>query len=627
MSARKRMRLEDGSSSNVMPLEPSATINDLPSEVMKNIFSFVGKGSYYFIGPVSKDFCYNYITMDIIEDKFAHKMDYLQAIERNKITTAEAVISSFELAEYCFFNAPEKFQRRLVNRAIREAKVEVVEMGEAMGIDVVKNLSRYSKEIVEIVEKGNVDILKFIYGRHSNIYELEYAIIQTAAKNDQLEVLKWWNKHEMITESFYQSTLLNEAAKSGSLETMKWAKEVAGFNFQQESQLINFAAQSGNVELVKYLRSKEIPWHEETFCNAASSGNIVMLQYLLEKGCPHDDPEIYSRLIETVCSEKTLEMLQWLHEHNVSWNEKTCSVLAEKGNLKALKYVRSNSCAWNEQCVIGAIKSRNDDILNYCLENRCPMGNSDVCRFAMDDPDQDRALRKLKFLRSKGCPWDGQKCAYNAARHGNIKALKWMRAQGVVFEEETCRAAARQGHLETLKYLTSVGCPLCVLEHTFPAVKKSGIAIVEYCIENDFPCTDKLYYYAIEDIADSFPVIKLLQKNQYPLNSSACEGAAVYWDLKTLRWLKYKGCPWDESVCNWAVMNNEFDMLKFAHENGCSWTKETYAYCFSSEGLEKEYHSIPSIFDIQCSKEIFKYIQKHKCPRPDPSDWNLIIAL
>ena len=46
MSARKKMRLEDGGSSSVeAPLEPSATMNDLPSEVMKNIFSFVGKGN------------------------------------------------------------------------------------------------------------------------------------------------------------------------------------------------------------------------------------------------------------------------------------------------------------------------------------------------------------------------------------------------------------------------------------------------------------------------------------------------------------------------------------------------------------------------------------------------------
>ena len=77
MSARKRMRLEEGGRSSVEGaiLKPSATIYDLPSEVMKNIFSFVGKGNYCFVAPVSKDFCFNYITMDVIEDKFAHKMD------------------------------------------------------------------------------------------------------------------------------------------------------------------------------------------------------------------------------------------------------------------------------------------------------------------------------------------------------------------------------------------------------------------------------------------------------------------------------------------------------------------------------------------------------------------------
>ena len=69
------MRLGDGGSSSVEELlKPSATMNDLPSEVMKNIFNFVGKGNYCFVAPVSKDFCFNYLTMDVIEDKFAHKM-------------------------------------------------------------------------------------------------------------------------------------------------------------------------------------------------------------------------------------------------------------------------------------------------------------------------------------------------------------------------------------------------------------------------------------------------------------------------------------------------------------------------------------------------------------------------
>ena len=84
------MRLECDKSAMVEALQPSATMNDLPSEVMKNIFSFVGKGSYYFIGPVSKDFCYNYLTFDLIEDKFAHKLDYIHAIGRNKVTTSKA---------------------------------------------------------------------------------------------------------------------------------------------------------------------------------------------------------------------------------------------------------------------------------------------------------------------------------------------------------------------------------------------------------------------------------------------------------------------------------------------------------------------------------------------------------
>ena len=107
-------------------LEPSATMNDLPSEVMKNIFTYVGRGNYCFICPVSKDFCFNYLTMDVIEDKFAYKIDCQLAIGRNKMTTAEAASTCFELAEYCFFEAPEDFQEKLLCKAAVKGSYEIV---------------------------------------------------------------------------------------------------------------------------------------------------------------------------------------------------------------------------------------------------------------------------------------------------------------------------------------------------------------------------------------------------------------------------------------------------------------------------------------------------------------------
>ena len=100
----------------------------------------------------------------------------------------------------------------------------------------------------------------------------------------------------------------------------------------------------------------------------------------------------------------------------------------------------------------------------------------------------------------------------------------------------------------------------------------------------------------------------------------ACTKAADREEFKLLRWLRFNGYPWDVSVCNEAVRNNDLEMLKYAHENGCPWTKETYAYCFSYEGLDYEYHEIPTEADAR-SEDILTYLKEQGCPRPQPSVW------
>ena len=230
--ARKRMRLEDGPGEL---LEPTATMNDLPSELLKNIFSFVGRGNYFFIGPVSKDFCFNYLTMDVIEDEFAHKMDYLQAIGKNKITTAEAASSSFDLAEYCFFKAPVVFQKRVVRKAAVKGRKDIVEMGHAMGIELEKLVNSGSRSgesnLFKIARRGDFEILQFLQEKGVNMKPNKYNIIRAAAESNQLEILNW--AHEKRWCESLKDIIFTVAGRSGQIPVLKWAKDVAGFDRQR----------------------------------------------------------------------------------------------------------------------------------------------------------------------------------------------------------------------------------------------------------------------------------------------------------------------------------------------------------------------------------------------------------
>ena len=49
------------------------------------------------------------------------------------------------------------------------------------------------------------------------------------------------------------------------------------------------------------------------------------------------------------------------------------------------------------------------------------------------------------------CPWDEVTCS-NAAKNGHLECLKYAHENGCPWDGETCYNAAQNGHLECLKY-------------------------------------------------------------------------------------------------------------------------------------------------------------------------------
>ena len=60
----------------------------------------------------------------------------------------------------------------------------------------------------------------------------------------------------------------------------------------------------------------------------------------------------------------------------------------------------------------------------------------------------------LKWLRSKGFPWDEEACA-GAAEGGHLEVLKWLRSEGCPWDAGTWDAAKES----TREWLRENGCP------------------------------------------------------------------------------------------------------------------------------------------------------------------------
>ena len=67
-------------------------------------------------------------------------------------------------------------------------------------------------------------------------------------------------------------------------------------------------------------------------------------------------------------------------------------------------------------------------------------------------------LNMLKWLRANGCLWDRFTCT-SAASNGHFEILKWARANGCPWDSWTCAEAAENGHFEILKWARANGCP------------------------------------------------------------------------------------------------------------------------------------------------------------------------
>jgi hypothetical protein len=125
----------------------------------------------------------------------------------------------------------------------------------------------------------------------------------------------------------------------------------------------------------------------------------------------------------------------------------TCAYAALNGHLEVLKWARLNGCPWDEMDVcICSGKWTSGGIPVGTFENGCPW-DEETCSYAA----KNGHLEVLKWARLNGCPWDEWTCA-SAAENGHLEVLKWSRLNGCPWDEETCSYAAENGHLEVLKW-------------------------------------------------------------------------------------------------------------------------------------------------------------------------------
>jgi len=132
---------------------------------------------------------------------------------------------------------------------------------------------------------------------------------------------------------------------------------------------------------------------------------------------------------------------------------------------------------------------------------------------------------------------------------------------------EFCSMAAYYGQLACLEFFHQHGLPWNVLT-CVAAILGGNVECLKYAVENGC-AIDKPYPIQAAASLDKLTILKYLYEHGCPWSIKACTYSARKGHLECLKYMRANGCPWDISTCTAAVKSGNFECLKYIVENGC----------------------------------------------------------
>ena len=161
-----------------------------------------------------------------------------------------------------------------------------------------------------------------------------------------------------------------------------------------------------------------------------------------------------------------------------------CFRVAETNKLELLKWAREEKeCRWHEWTINRAAHQGNLEMVKYCVANECPVG-----AFACENAAKNGHLEVLKYLREEGkAPW-GWRTACWAAHNGHLHILEYLVERKCdKYSTAACEYAAQYGHLDCLKYLRETAKAPWDEEAVREAHEENHTECVQYLLDNNCP--------------------------------------------------------------------------------------------------------------------------------------------
>ena len=311
------------------------------------------------------------------------------------------------------------------------------------------------------------------------------------------------------------------AARNGHTDVVRW---LHAHGAPWDEGLLSCAAEAGNVGALLFARTEcepRAPWDNWCAIEAAKHGHLDFLRTAIELGAPIVVEECWT---DAVCHGHidVMAYLRAKYRDRCSWGPSLehvvdeeageeydihrsgpCQYAAANGRLEALQWLRSadrdgGPARWDKSTGNGAVRGGSLALVRWMRE-------------ASDPP----------------CPWSAGWVTCGAASNGHLSLLKYARAQGLPWDEDTAWIAAENGHLDVLQFMRTEADPPC-------------------------PWNSRVTLSACE--SGDLNVLAFARAHGCPFDDDCCCAAAAKGYLNILVWLRAQDppAPWDERVCAWA---------------------------------------------------------------------------
>ena len=174
------------------------------------------------------------------------------------------------------------------------------------------------------------------------------------------------------------------------------------------------------------------------------------------------------------------------------WDERSfCSQVALTNKLELLKWAREEKkCKWDQMTISTAAEQGNLEMIKYCVANECPINE-----WACPEAARNGHLECLKYLREEvKAPWDWRSAAW-AAEYGHLHILEYLVERKYdKYNEVTCLYAAENGHLDCLQYLHETAKAPWDSEAVEGAHENDQTECLQYLLDNNCPLPDGWRY-------------------------------------------------------------------------------------------------------------------------------------